>query len=551
MHARSFCFFAFVGLLLVRQTRAAISVTPTPAAGPTFTLTPVGSKTRITLNTSVTTEPTTFLIRGAAGDQIENVILNANPSFQTTFLNIRGPTAGTTLASVDSIDMMSSTSTCIILDLRTSGNVGSIRMNTIADMRVGGDITGSITHPPRAGGGEASLIAGTVTGRIRGSILVDNGTIFSLTATGGIGTAVLPVQVRTKLNIERISAKEIFADITTFSNGGAGITGTIETTNGPFTGSLITRRIASTGPGEPGALTINGDLDANITITESIANENNANPVVNIAGRLMLGKTFRVGTTLDTGAAFRVVTPGGLQGQLIINAANLAGLWNGPVTISASTLGPVPMYSSQSALIGGGSAGHVPFHIHAADAWPPPSSVLGNASAPKPSTPIRLRWYGPVNWTPGQTPLIIEANSLTSPGVWINQTSCFTIAREPGLTPHPNIVAAYPIAALPGGYTYRVRPVTLGPAALLCDLGLAVNPSVADDASLYSFTISGACLGDADGNGLVNFVDITTILSNWGNTAGTCLTTTDVNRDGTISFADITAVLSGFGATCP
>ncbi|MBL8746449.1 MAG: hypothetical protein JNK58_08860 [Phycisphaerae bacterium] len=542
---------AIAASLAAATTHAAISVTPTPASGPSFTLTPVGSKTRITLNTSVTTEPTSFLIRGDATDQIENIILNANPSFQTTFLTVRGPTAGTTLASVDSINMMSSTSTCILLDVRTTGNVGPIRMNTIADMHVGGDITGPITLIQRAGGGESSLIAGTVTGKIRGNILIDYGAIYALTATEGIGTSAIPVQLRTKLNIERITAKEIFADITTFANGGTGFTGTIETLNGPFTGSLITRRIASPGAGKYAALTINGDLDANITITENIANENNSNPAVNVAGRLMLARTFRVGTSLDPGATFRIGTPGGLQGQLIINDQNNGGTWSGPVTISATTLGPVPMYSSPSAPIGGGSAGHVPFHLHAADAWPPPSSVISPAAAPRPNAPIRLRWYGPVNWTPGQTPLVIEANPLASPGLWINQTACFNIAREPGLNPHPNVVAAYPITALPPGYTYRARPVTLGPGALLCDLGLAVNPSVADDSSLYSFTISGGCTGDADGNGIVNFADISTILSNWSASPGACLSTTDVNRDGAVNFADITTTLAGFGAACP
>lgn len=547
---------ALAALLLAHATApAAISVITTPASGPTFTLTPVGSKTRVTLNTSLTTQPTSFLVRGSATDQIENVIVNANPSFQTTFVSIRGTTSGTSLASVDSIDMMASTSTCIVLELRTSGNVGSIRMNTIAGMNVGGDITGDIIHPPRTSGGEASLIAGTVTGRIRGNILVDHGAIYSLSAVGGIGTSLIPAQVRTKLNIARLTTKEIFADITTFSNGGTGIVGTLQTTNGPFTGTLLTRRIAGALNDtitEPGTLNINGDLDASITLIENIANENGGNPVVNIAGRLMPGRTFRVGTTLDPGAAFRVVTPGGLQGQVIINAQNNSGTWDGPVTVSASTLGPVPMYSSLSAAIGGGSVGHAPFHMHAADNWPPVSSVLSPAAAPKPSTPIRVRWYGPVNWNPGagQAPLVIEASPIAQPGTWISQTGCFTIAREPGASPHPNVIAAYPFAPLPSGYTYRVRPVVLGPAALLCDLGLAVNPAVADDANIYAFTISGGCSGDADGNGSVNFADISTVLSNWGSTGSACVSNTDVNRDGTVNFGDITVVLSNFGQMC-
>ncbi len=540
-----------LGLLAAAGAQAAVSVTTTPSSGPTFTLTPIGSKTRVTLNTSVNTQPTNFLIRASPTDQIEKVLINASIPFQMTFVEIRGGAAGTSIASVDLIDMQTSTSTCVLLDCRTSGNVGAIRINTIADMHIGGDVNGSIILPPRTNGGEASLIAGTVTGRIHGTIDVSHGGIYSLTATAGIGLSGTPVVINSKQSIVRLVAKEIFASIDTRVNGDLGWIGWIETTNGPFVGSLNTRAIATTGDGAPAALIVNGDLDADVALVGGIANDNAGNPVVNIAGRLMPGRTFKIGTTLHAGAQFRIGTPGGMQGQLLINAANSVGLWNGNVIVGGNTLGPVPMYAAISANIGGGAVGHVPFHLHAADCWPTPGSVLGTASAPKPATPIRMRWYGPVNWMPGQAPLVIEASPLSSPGTWIDQTACFTIAREQGLSPHPNVVCAYPSRNLPGGYTYRIRPATLGPAALLCDLGLAVNPSVADDAALHSFTISASCTGDADANGTVNFADISAILTNWAAAAGPCVSSTDANADGMVNFADITAVLSNFGASCP
>lgn len=536
--------------LAAGSAAGAISVTTTPASGPTFTLTPVGGKTRVILNTNVSTQPTTFLVRGASTDQIEQVIINATVGTQSTFVEIRGATAGTSIASVDSIDMKSSTSTCILQDLRTSGNVGPIRMNTIADMNVGGDVTGSITLEQRTGGGEASLIKGTVTGRIRGDVIVDHGAIYQLTAAGGLGTAATPVQVRTKLNIVKLTAKEIFASIDTRSNGDLGWIGLIETTNGPFVGLLNTRVIASTGGGAPAALIINGDLDADVLLGGGIANENNGNPVVNISGRFMPGRVFRIGTTLHTGAVFRVASAAGLQGQVIINANATTGLWNGSVTVAGPALSPVPMYLSASSPIGGGSVGHVPFHIHAADCWPAAGSVIGSG-VPDPSNPIRLRYYGPITWSQGNPPLVIEASPVGSPGTWINQTSCFTIAREPGASPHPNVIAAYPARVLPGGYTYRVRPVVSGAAALLCDLGLATNPAVADDGNLYSFTVTGGCVGDADGNGVVAFGDISAVLSAWGTSGGQCLSTVDVNGDGVVNFGDITAVLSAFNRVCP
>lgn len=54
------------------------------------------------------------------------------------------------------------------------------------------------------------------------------------------------------------------------------------------------------------------------------------------------------------------------------------------------------------------------------------------------------------------------------------------------------------------------------------------------------------CLGDADGDRIVTFADLTSVLSNWGGPgpAG------DANRDGRVDFADATAVLANFGTEC-
>lgn len=55
-----------------------------------------------------------------------------------------------------------------------------------------------------------------------------------------------------------------------------------------------------------------------------------------------------------------------------------------------------------------------------------------------------------------------------------------------------------------------------------------------------------ACPGDANGDNNVNFVDITTVLANFGTTgpAG------DADNSGTVDFADITTVLANFGNIC-
>lgn len=55
------------------------------------------------------------------------------------------------------------------------------------------------------------------------------------------------------------------------------------------------------------------------------------------------------------------------------------------------------------------------------------------------------------------------------------------------------------------------------------------------------------CLGDADGNGVVNFADITSVLANWLDFGASG----DANNDWFVDFQDITIVLANWGATCP
>lgn len=55
------------------------------------------------------------------------------------------------------------------------------------------------------------------------------------------------------------------------------------------------------------------------------------------------------------------------------------------------------------------------------------------------------------------------------------------------------------------------------------------------------------CQGDADGNNVVNFADITAVLANYGLTPGQG----DADHNGEVNFADITAVLGNYGVPCP
>ena len=57
------------------------------------------------------------------------------------------------------------------------------------------------------------------------------------------------------------------------------------------------------------------------------------------------------------------------------------------------------------------------------------------------------------------------------------------------------------------------------------------------------------CFGDADGNGAVNFNDITTVLANIGVTDHP-YSPGDADGSGTVNFADVSAVLASLGSSC-
>jgi hypothetical protein len=60
--------------------------------------------------------------------------------------------------------------------------------------------------------------------------------------------------------------------------------------------------------------------------------------------------------------------------------------------------------------------------------------------------------------------------------------------------------------------------------------------------------IVAACEGDTNGDGVVNFVDLNAVLSDFG-LSGSGLAG-DVNGDDVVNFTDLNSVLSNFGASC-
>jgi hypothetical protein len=72
--------------------------------------------------------------------------------------------------------------------------------------------------------------------------------------------------------------------------------------------------------------------------------------------------------------------------------------------------------------------------------------------------------------------------------------------------------------------------------------------NVGDNRALVLLGIAPPCLGDTNGDGVVNFTDLNAVLADFG-ISGAGLPG-DANGDGIVDFADLNLVLSNFGDTC-
>ena len=68
-----------------------------------------------------------------------------------------------------------------------------------------------------------------------------------------------------------------------------------------------------------------------------------------------------------------------------------------------------------------------------------------------------------------------------------------------------------------------------------------------DDANAFVATL---CPGDTNGDGVVNFSDLNTVLTNFGMSGSPGSVPGDLNFDGVVNFADLNEVLSNFGNAC-
>lgn len=99
------------------------------------------------------------------------------------------------------------------------------------------------------------------------------------------------------------------------------------------------------------------------------------------------------------------------------------------------------------------------------------------------------------------------------------------------------------------GLSFQIPPATLLNNTRYYWQIQAVNASGSTNSAPAVATfgvIVPACQGDANGDGFINFGDISAVLANWGGSGPNG----DANHDGSVNFVDISTVLASFGGPC-
>jgi hypothetical protein len=101
---------------------------------------------------------------------------------------------------------------------------------------------------------------------------------------------------------------------------------------------------------------------------------------------------------------------------------------------------------------------------------------------------------------------------------------------------------------------YEVAPAERGRSVYISVMKPAEAALVGiDDLRFVTVAPACPCPGDANGSLMVDFADITAVLSQWGASYPGPPGTTgpgDADCDGSVNFADITRVLGSWGASC-
>lgn len=275
-------------------------------------------------------------------------------------------------------------------------------------------------------------------------------------------------------------------------------------------------------------LVIDGEIQGVVRLTGSLPATSN----VILTGGVAIGGTLSIGGTLNGDIEIPADT---LAGQIIINANNVGGAWNGQVRIGTggSTIdipaSPTTNYHGRYAQLpsqlGGGSIGLAPFQLHEEACTPihnDPSASLAtifdstNTDCGR-DEPVVIRSYGPITKDTLATwmeTISIEATMDNDDCGW--QDASLIFAASPSTNPAEGgralvIRKSNPAAKDPARLRYRVVPRSgenailsrdvAGTPQVVWPLSCASDPA---EAPAYRF----ALLTDCNGNCVLDTLDI-------------------------------------------
>lgn len=463
-------------------------------------------------------------------ESVYEIRANAGEIIDHVFINIEGPSAGSPvvvrvlgeapgyLRTVRTIQQ-NGTAETILNRVNVLEDIGMVQVEVIGDLIAGRDILGPITAT--TADNTVRGISNARAGRhILGDISVENGRILLISApNGNIGMPGSPVTIRAKHSVYHIEADNVYANVNTRVNGGAG--GMFALDVHRFVGSIIAEQlIYNPWLGMQGLIYITDEF----------------------AGSITLGKSF------NTTGQYIQVPVNGLTGQIIINADNApGGAWTSPVRIGPNghpnqIVLNTPSYTHSPVVLGGGAVGLVPFRLHNQGCSPANGSTVQFSPNETPLS-VQLRHYGPVTRTgTSSLPFTIDRR-LAGSGQTFAPAPIANFESVPSLT-DGNVMIITAALNQPGfeaGYEYRIRPTS----NVRCNI--AGEPAVAWTGDYLITVLAAPCEGDVNNDGAVGVNDLLLIIGFWNQTAA-AFPPADVTDDGIVNVNDLLAVINHWGS---
>jgi hypothetical protein len=420
----------------------------------------------------------TIRVMGASNDNIGRITVSGSesspPEIKLHVDSLSGPptsmyTSAANAAGVDWAGIVNSYNG----DLRVSGCVSGNLTDNFGGGLVFIDFLyfgGAIQDELEGTGGEfmvraASVASGahitcrkgdlTLLDIASGSLLADvtcrEGEITTILVNGDIGTTLSSPKIWSAKDIISVSGDDVYADIFPGAYVGFGTNRTLDqlVTTGDLGGVARTLGFNT--------MSIGGSLVGELALK-------GANPFPS-------GKTITIGHSLASTGEITVATGSDLGGQVIINKNDSGGTWasGGEVIANPSGSSPItltaPAYATLSSTLGGGAVGLASYQIHDADCVP----ANGSTGEPPLDNTLRVRWYGPLQWTTGDP---VTVYYRLNPGhSWTDITGDFDFEINPA---NPRELIVTPMTL--GDYDY-VQYMVIPTSNLKC-AGVTGAPAV-------------------------------------------------------------------------